>query len=205
MRDVMDAETQESTVRAGRGTEAALLDGLRAAAPTAGEELYERFAPGLLRFATSLLLGDVESAEDLVVQTFAEAVKGIDRFDPRKSPLSAWLYGIARRRLYDEVRRRRRLKSVPNASEVPLESVSEVADPGDLASDIADRLDAQRQVKALAAALSHVEMEVLILQSIDELSAREIGQIVGRSERAVHSILHRARQKARGRLAQDAD
>jgi len=38
---------------------------------------------------------------------------------------------------------------------------------------------------------------------VEELSAREVGQVIRRSERAVHSILHRARKKARERLVGD--
>ncbi|NIR01695.1 MAG: hypothetical protein GTN78_16095 [Gemmatimonadales bacterium] len=72
-----------------------------------------------------------------------------------------------------------------------------------MAADVVERVNAQRQVLLLADALSSLEFDVLVLNSLDELSAREIGQIVGRSERAVHSLLHRARTKARERLVRD--
>jgi len=42
-----------------------------------------------------------------------------------------------------------------------------------------------------------------VLSCVEKLSAREIGQVIGRSERAVHSILHRARTKAREGLVGD--
>jgi DNA-directed RNA polymerase specialized sigma24 family protein len=48
-------------------------------------------------------------------------------------------------------------------------------------------------------------MEVLVLQCVDELSVKDISHVVRRSERAVHSLLYRARQKARERLVQDAE
>ena len=59
------------------------------------------------------------------------------------------------------------------------------------------------QVALLAEALSPTEFEVLVLNCLSKLSAREIAHVIGRSERAVHSLLHRARMKARERLAQD--
>ena len=185
--------------------EAALVRRLREGAPEAHAALYDRFAPGLHRFAASRLHGDAQLAEDIVVQTFVDAVRNISRFDPRQSTLAAWLYGIARRQVQMERRRQGRLKSVPAAAQVPVDTVSEVADERDLASDLAARLDAQRQVAALSRVLSDLEMEALVLQCVDRFSAREIGQVVGRSERAVHSLLHRARRKARERLAQDGD
>jgi RNA polymerase sigma-70 factor (ECF subfamily) len=185
--------------------EAALVRGLRDGAAQASAELYDRFAPRIHRFAFSRLPGDPQTAEDIVVQTLVDAVRDINRFNPRKSTLSAWLYGIARRRIQGEVRRQTRLKSVPASAQIPLERVSETSAGGDIASALATRLDAQRQVAALASTLSVLEMEVLTLQSIDELSLKEIGQVIRRSERAVHSLLHRARQKARERLIRDAD
>jgi RNA polymerase sigma-70 factor (ECF subfamily) len=171
--------------------------------PAACAELYDRFAPGIHRFAVTRLAGDVQSAEDLVVETLADAVRDVGRFNPRRASLSAWLYGIARRRVHLERRRRRRRKSVPAAAQVPLEAVSEVAAGGDLAAGVAARLDAQRQVARLAGLLLDVEMEALALSCVERLSVKEIGQIMGRSERAVHSLLHRARQKAREGLVGD--
>ncbi len=53
--------------------------------------------------------------------------------------------------------------------------------------------------------LSEAEMEALTLHYAHDFSEREISRIVGRSERAVHSLLHRAKQKARERLVRDAD
>jgi DNA-directed RNA polymerase specialized sigma24 family protein len=72
-----------------------------------------------------------------------------------------------------------------------------------MAEVLSSRITAQRQVAALATVLSSLEFEVLMLSSADELSAPEIGRIVGRSGRAIHSILHRARGKARERLVRD--
>jgi RNA polymerase sigma-70 factor (ECF subfamily) len=187
------------------GNEAALLRGLREAAPDACGQFYDRFAPRIQRFAVARFPRDPDSSEDVVVQTLVDAVRDIRRFNPRKSSLSAWLYGIARRRIQAEVRQRTRLKSVPASAQIPLEGASEISAGEDMASALAARLDAQRQIAALAGTLSDFEMDVLTLRSIDELSLKEIGQVVGRSERAVHSLLHRARQKARERLAQHAD
>ncbi|MHC4480945.1 MAG: sigma factor-like helix-turn-helix DNA-binding protein [Planctomycetota bacterium] len=56
----------------------------------------------------------------------------------------------------------------------------------------------------LREALSPSELEVLLLFSVERLSESEIAQVVRRSERAVHSLLQRAREKAREALATDA-
>ena len=194
-----EAAAQE---REAASADAALVSGLRELVPAACGELYDRFAPGVHRFALSRL-GDVQSAEDVVVETMVDAVRDIGRFSPRKSSLSAWVYGIARRRVMLEIRRRKRLKSVPAEAQISADAIGEVGDRVDMAEGAASRLDARRKVDALKDALSEVEFEALVLSCVEELSAREVGHAIGRSERAVHSILHRAKKKARERLVSD--
>ena len=65
------------------------------------------------------------------------------------------------------------------------------------------RSDAQRTMARLRQRLSQPELEVLLLFSVERLSEREIAQVVRRSERAVHSMLQQAKQKAREALATD--
>jgi len=184
--------------------EEGLVQGLRAGAPEAAQELCARYGPRLYRFAAARLPGDAPAAEDVMAYALTDAAHNIHRFDPRRSGFTAWLFGIAARKLRDAVRVQRRRKSLPPSAQTSMESLAEAAETTDLAETLAARLDAQRQAADLAAVLSNLEFEVLALHCVEELSAREIEAVIGRSERAVHSILHRARQKARERLVHDA-
>ena len=183
----MEAEQDEWT----------LVSQLRLGSAAAQAELFNRLAPRLQGFAEARLGGDTLLAEDVVVETLTDAMQDIKRF--RGGSLSAWIYGIARRRIWQEVRRQKRLKVVPASAQVSLH-VAETAARQDVSEEAAARLEARRKADLIAGCLAETEFEILILSSIDELSAKEIAQVVGRSERAVHSLLHRARQKARERL-----
>lgn len=183
--------------------EEGFLQRLRGAEAEACAELSRRFGPLIHRFAAARLGGDGELAEDVMVQTLTDAVRNLRQFDPRKSSLAAWLLGIARRQVLAERRKQSRQKSVPAAAQINLDAIPEVADAHDLAGDTAARVEAQRKVATLASVLSDLEFDALVLTCFGEFSAREVGRIVGRSERAIHSLLHRARQKARERLAQN--
>ncbi len=55
----------------------------------------------------------------------------------------------------------------------------------------------------LSTYVTELEFQVLVLYNLGGLGAAEIGRVIGRSERAVHSLLHRARTKARERLLHD--
>jgi RNA polymerase sigma-70 factor (ECF subfamily) len=193
----------EMTAAAAGISEETLVQGLREGVPQASSELCRRFAPKLHRFAATRLGWDTELAEDIAIQALADGVRNIRRFNARKGTLATWLYGIAHRKIVGERRKQGRLKSAPASARVPLDEARDRASEGQAAERILGRVEAQQQVAEVAAVLSDVEFEVLALHCLDELSAREIGQIVGRSERAIHSLLHRARRKARERLMKD--
>jgi len=180
-----------------------LIQGLRQADPGAYAELYDRFAQRVHKFVSWRLSGDSQTAEEITVHALAEAVRGIHRYDARRSSLLSWLFAIASRQAVAELRHRQRRKSVPASVQVPLDSVAEETLVSDPAGELAARIEAQRQVDKLRSHLSPLEMEVLVLQGAYELTAREIGQVLGKSERAINSLLHRAKVKARERLRND--
>ena len=196
------ADLAQPQTRSTEAADAALVRGLREHSAEACTELYDRYALGIHRFAVTRL-GDIQAAEDVVVETMVGVVRDIRRFNPRRSSLSAWVYGIARRRVLLEIRRRKRRKSVPAEAQVSADEIGEVGDGVEVAEGVVSRMEARRRVEQLRGLLSEVEFEVLVLSCVEELSAREVGQVIHRSERAVHSILHRAKKKARERLAGD--
>jgi RNA polymerase sigma-70 factor (ECF subfamily) len=149
--------------------------------------------------------GDQELAEDVMVQTLVDVVRNIERFDPARGALAAWMYGIARRKIQDARRRALRRKSAPASARTSLEHAREVASVEDLSARVAAHVDAQRQVTRIAATLSEPEMEALLLHYVNGFSLGEIGRIVGRSAKAVDSLLHRARIKAREVLVKTDD
>ena len=177
-----------------------LVEGLRAGEPWAHAALCRRFGPPLHRFIWNRLSGDAESAHDLMVQTLVDAARNIRRYSSRKASFSAWVFGIARRQIGLERRRRSWRKAVPAAAQAPLSEALAESDAADVAGSVASRLDAQRRVAQLAECLSEAEMEALKLHHLYGFTVDEIAHITGRSGRATNSLLHRARQKARERL-----
>jgi RNA polymerase sigma-70 factor (ECF subfamily) len=181
-----------------------LVRGLRAGDSAAHAELCARFGRRLHRYIAALFGPRGEAAEDLMVEALVEAARNIGRFDDRKATFTAWLFGIARRQVQLELRRQRQRKLVPDSVQSPLDSLAEQPHTEDLADTTAARLQAERQVAKLVDYLSDTEMEVLVLRCMHELSIREIANVLGRSERAIDSLLDRAKRKARERLAEDA-
>ena len=68
------------------------------------EEFYLRNVDMVLGYFARRT-GDAELAADLASETFAAALAGRTRYKPRKGSATAWLFGIAARKLADAQRR----------------------------------------------------------------------------------------------------
>jgi RNA polymerase sigma factor (sigma-70 family) len=197
-----EAETPHNIVALRDEATDRLVAGLKRQDRSAQTALLDQYGPIIQEFAARRL-GDDEIAQDVMVEALAAAALGIKRFNPHISTFRAWLFGVARRHIQHEARLRARQRLVPVSAQVSLERAAEEASPCDLAAGLAAHLDAIRQVAKLCASLLPLEMEVLTLWCIHEMSLREMAHVVGRSERAVSSLLDRAKRKARERLAND--
>lgn len=132
-------------------------------------------------------------AEDAVQETLQRAWKYRRRLDQVENP-AAWLARIAWR-----VAKSRRAGPVTVALE-QIEAVAEIRAAG--AS--ADELAANRQMKSLAdhfiQRLPAKLRQPLLLSTVEELSAREIGQVLGIPEASVRTRCLRARRLLRDKL-----
>jgi RNA polymerase sigma factor (sigma-70 family) len=140
----------------------------------------------LLRYALRRL-DDRSDAEDLVAETFVVAWRRFDDIPPREQELF-WLYGIAGRVLANVLRGHQR--SMRLEMRLALERERE--------------LDTQRydeeDLKQLMWALSQVkpeERELLQLTYWERVSFREVGAVLGCTEKAAGIRISRARQHLR--------
>ena len=84
-----------------------LASAFRAGDDTALVLAYDRWA-GLVHGMATRALGTGEAADTLTQQVFVAAWQGRSAYRPELGPLDAWLAGIARQRIADELARRSR-------------------------------------------------------------------------------------------------
>ena len=132
---------------------------------TALSELYDRYAPLLFTVALRIL-GDRESAEDLVHDVFMEAWKKAGDYDPRRASVRTWLILRARSRALD------RATSAPRRRSVSLEDEA-VAEPIAPAVSVDAIGDHERLAEAMAN-LSAEQRQVLELTFFRGLSSSEV-------------------------------
>jgi RNA polymerase sigma-70 factor (ECF subfamily) len=146
--------------------------------------LYRRYLDRVYGYCF-YLLGDHHDAEDATERTFLAALAAIDRFTDEGASFRSWLFRIAHNQLANALRGRRRRRTDA------LDAVPELAGGEDPARTV-DRADDARRVRRALETLPEDRRQVLVLRFVDGLSAREIGEVLGRSEGAVRVLQHRA-------------
>ena len=168
------------------------------------DKLYREHVDLVYRYAHRLC-GETEAAKDLVQETFLNAYRGLKDFRG-EARVSTWLYTIASRAC---LRMRRRRKGAPDR-ELSLEEFVPTSE-GEFRLQIPidgltpeQALENKELREALERAINRLPKKyrmTLVLRDMEGLSAAETGAVMGLTERAVKSRLHRARLFVRRELS----
>jgi len=172
--------------------------------PDGFDKLYRDHVDLLYRYAHRLC-GETEAAKDLVQETFLNAYRGFRGFRG-DAQVSTWLYTIASRAC---MRMRRKRKGEPER-ELSLDEFVPTSE-GEFRLQIPmegltpeEAFENKELREALDQAIQKLPKKyrlTLVLRDMEGLSAKEVGVIIGASERAVKSRLHRARLFVRRELS----
>src|SRR5688572_28568852 len=155
-------------------------------------QMLDEAGPVVFGFVLARVGGDRSVADDIVQDTFVEAVRSSATFRG-EAALATWLCTIARRRLarhYASERRREDVALAAGAAAV----VPEARSSGE---DVVVRRD--EVVRALGQ-LPAVHRQVLVRKYLDGSSVAEIAAELGRTRVQVQSLLQRARDGLRSQL-----
>lgn len=137
-------------------------------------------------------------AEELTQKTVFDAIRRYETYEPAKGSPEQWLFTIAQNNLSLEMRNRQD-HAKPDSD---LLKYLETMDLAPLPDEILERKETAHLVRAALLQLDKKEQDVLKGKYIDDLSARQIGQAMKLSEKAVHDLLYRARIALRQKLIQ---
>jgi RNA polymerase sigma-70 factor (ECF subfamily) len=135
-------------------------------------------------------------AEELVQKTVFDAVRARQSHDPAKGSFENWLMAIARNNFASEMRQRAARPSMDGDIAGYLEAI----DSEPLPDEVLEKKETARIVRRAMDELESKERDVLRGKYIDDLSARAIAQKMEMTEKAVHSLLYRARNSLRKKL-----
>ncbi len=175
-----------------------LVRRLRQRDPAAFQCLSERYLPAVWRFVYMRVDGDSHLAEDIV----SEAVLALVRFlaeesnDEIENP-GGWLRSVANHKVQDHYRAVARVRHLIDNAKQTAE-----ADTRDDPSKREESQEKRAEVRRAMDELSDQHRAVLEWKYLDKLSVREIAERWDTTEKAVESILFRARRELRMRLLQ---
>ena len=148
------------------------------------EELYKQNAKIVFHFLCSLC-HDEQLAEELTQETFLQAYKSLERYDG-SCKVSTWLCQIAKHLYYQYLQRHNR--------EIPVEleeqqMISSVSAEHQALTRI-ELLEVLREMQKLPDKMR----EVMYLRISGDLSFKEIGEIMGRSENWARVNFYRGKE-----------
>jgi RNA polymerase sigma-70 factor (ECF subfamily) len=176
---------------AGQQTQEAEFAGALAARdPDAWRQLFDEHYDRIYRYAWTRT-GNASDAEDVAASVFAEAVRGISKFEYRGTPVVAWLFRIAHNESADLLKRRARVNASA-LSDREAESSARV-------DELAVRAEWQDVADAVGA-LKEDQRNVLQLRLVEGRPVKEVAAMLNKSEAAVKVTQMRALQALRKRL-----
>lgn len=154
-------------------------------------ELYDEFYNPIFGYVLRRT-ARVDVAQDVTSKVFFKALKNLGQFRWRGVPFSSWLYRIASHEIANHFRKSKRrqvfLEKVEN-------SVS-IANPSTEAEllQVEAELKRHEEYLALHESISRLPLkyqEVVTLRFFEGKQLKEIGEILGKKEGTIKSLLHR--------------
>jgi RNA polymerase sigma-70 factor, ECF subfamily len=149
--------------------------------PEAFGLLYERHRLAVFRYLRTRTRSD-DDAGELTAIVFERALHAIPRYRPAGGGFVAWLIRIARNAAIDT---HRRAVAVPLAAD--LTNTSATGPEEGLLAD-----EARASLLGAVRALPSIQREAIVLRYAAGLTAREIGEVLGKTDQATQKLLSRA-------------
>ena len=150
------------------------------------EEIYQQYFTTVDKYLFCLT-HDNDISEELTQETFYRAVKKINTFKG-ECKISVWLCQIAKNLWYDELKKRKRIEDLKEEEFFNLESKEQ------LEQDVITK-DEKLKLYQRIQKLDEKTKEVFYLRLTGELSFKEIGEVLNRSENWARIVFYRGKQR----------
>lgn len=174
-----------------------LVERLQRRESTAWAELYDRHTREIFGYVFHLVGRDTTVAEEVVQETWMNALRGIARFDPATDQVRGWLFAIARSQVALHFRRHRLVQVAGGTESNPTDHTASTAEP----IDELRHLELVDVVRASLLELPDSYRELLLGKYVERRSVSELASLHGKTDKAIEGLLARARSELRSLLA----
>jgi len=161
------------------------------------DQIVERYVNRIYNFVFQITR-DVDVSHDITQDTFVKVWKNVGRFNPARK-FKTWIYHIAKNTAFDHLKKK---KSIP-FSQLTDEEGNCLADnvpaESEMIGDILDRAATAALLDQLIESLEPFERTVITLHYREELSLKEISDVMESSYNTIKSRHHRALKKLQDR------
>ncbi len=181
------------------------------------ETIYREHAQTVYRYLLSRT-GDADISEELTQETFYQAVKSANKFNGSCTVVT-WLCAIAKNKLREYERKKNRelliddAKNAADAAAMPQQrgikrrqapaSAARLQDTQTVTSAESEIISSENRVE-LMMALQQLDAgvrEVIYMRLFGELSFREIGEVLGRSENWARVTFYRGKERLKKNIS----
>jgi len=160
------------------------------------ERLFAQFSEPIYNYVRRMV-GDADRAADITQDTFIKAYRKLDTLADAASTRS-WIYRIATNTAIDEMRRRRFVSPMGDN-----ERHEQRPDPRPGPEDQVLGASIDERIQRALARLRPNHRQCLVLSDVEDMSATQIGEVMGMSYGAVRTLLCRARGEMRRELQRE--
>lgn len=150
--------------------------------------LYRKYADKVYRKCLTLLK-EPGLAEDAMQDVFVKVMMNLASFN-EKSQFSTWIYSITYNYCIDYIRKHKKEKQL---------FVDDIERAPDIIDEIPDEFLLSMEVKRLKIILSKLPADdsaILLMKYQDDMSIREIAELLNKTESAIKMKIKRAKEKA---------
>lgn len=177
-------------------TEADLVASAVRGDPEAVQSLLTHLRPQILRYCRARLSpfsGGYTTADDVAQEVCVAILGALPRFQDQGVPFSAFVFGIASRKVADAHRAATRGFPLSTVDTIP-----DRPDPDPGPEQLAVARDLARRLSGLLGELPETQREIIVLRVAVGLPADEVGRVMGMSAAAVRVAQSRALHRLRG-------
>ena len=154
------------------------------------DQIYKEHSMTVYKYLLSLT-HDEHLAEELTQETFYQAVKCINKFD-KSCKITTWLCTIAKNQLLSYNRKH------PNTEELETTNIATGSVEGQVISDMG-KVDILKRIHTLEDPFK----EVMYLRTFGDLSFKEIGEVLSKSENWARVTFYRGKEKLKREMMKD--
>ncbi len=160
------------------------------------EIFYNKYFPKLYRYIYYRVSRDHQHTEEVVNDTFIEAIEKSSKYDVNRGSIESWLITISRNRIRSSnttVGKAKEYEQSWSMLDGELETIFADLDSGKLPENILENKELADLVGATMGSLPENYSKVLELKYMSNMPVREIAKVLSKTEKSVESQLTRAR------------